>query len=177
MAAISASGHSPALLAALQTTETRRAALEQTLATLGRQRQLTDLDVPSLRRDLRHRLVDWQGLLNRHVPQARQILRKLLPHPLTLTPRIEGKTRQYEFKGQASLGNVLTGVMDAGGRSTSGAIPLGTPIYVERCRPVIRPGSRSPRTCSSQAPGRREITLGRYCLTNLSIRQFLKSAE
>ena len=127
IAAISASGHSPALLAALQTTETRRAALEQTLAMLGRQRQLTDPDVPSLRRDLRHRLVDWQGLLNRHVPQARQILRKLLPHPLTLTPRIEGKTRQYEFKGQASLGNVLTGVMDAGGRSTSGAIPLGTP--------------------------------------------------
>ena len=123
-AAISASGQSPALLAALQTTETRRAALEQTLATLGRQRQITDLDVPSLQRDLRHRLVDWQGLLNRHVPQARQILRKLLPHPLTLTPRIEGKTRQYEFKGQASLGNVLTGVMDAGGRSTSGAIPF-----------------------------------------------------
>ena len=132
-AAICASGHSPALLAALQTTETRRAALEQTLATLGRQRQITDLDVPSLQRDLRHRLMDWQGLLNRHVPQARQILRKLLPHLLTLTPRIEEKTRQYEFKGQASLGNVLTGVMDAGVRSTSGAIPLGTPPFFPLC--------------------------------------------
>ena len=84
-----------------------------------------------LQRDLHHRLADWQGLLNRHVPLARQILRKLLPHPLTLTPRIEGKTRQYEFKGQASLGNVLIGVMDAGGRSTSGTIPLGRPLYVE----------------------------------------------
>ncbi len=153
IAAISASGHSPALLAALQTTETRRAALEQTLATLGRQRQLTDLDVPSLRRDLRHRLVDWQGLLNRHVPQARQILRKLLPHPLTLTPRIEGKTRQYEFKGQASLGNVLTGVMDAGGRSTSGAIPLGIRTRVTRTRPAFRGDSRSSQLCKKRKKG------------------------
>ena len=62
IAAISASGHSPALLEALQTKETRRAALEQTLAAIGRQREITDLDVPRLQRDLRHRLEDWQGL-------------------------------------------------------------------------------------------------------------------
>ena len=124
-AAISATGHSPALLETLQAKETRRAGLEQTLAALGRRRQITDLDVPRLQRDLRQRLEDWQGLLTRHIPQARQILRKLLPHPLVLTPRLQGKTKQYEFRGEASLGKVLAGVMD--GRSTSGAIPLGTP--------------------------------------------------
>ena len=53
-------------------------------------------------------------------------------HPLTLTPRIEGKKRRYEFKGQATLGRVLNGVMDAGGRSTSGAIPLGTSRHLDR---------------------------------------------
>ena len=127
-AAISASGHSPALLETLQEKETRRATLEQTLATLDRRRQITDLDVPRLRRDLTDRLEDWQGLLTRHVPQARQILRKLLPHPLVLTPRVTGKKTQYEFRGQASLGNVLAGVMDENGRSTRGAIPLGTPL-------------------------------------------------
>ncbi len=85
-----------------------------------------------LQRDLRRRLDDWQGLLNRHVPQARQILRKLLPHPLVLTPRIEGKRPQYEFSGQASLGKVLAGVMDESGRSTSGAFPLGIRTRVTR---------------------------------------------
>ena len=41
--------------------------------------------------------------------------------------------RQYEFRGQASLGNVLAGVMDESGRSTRGAIPLGTPDVTEWC--------------------------------------------
>ena len=129
-AAIGASGHSPALLETLHGTETRRATLEQTLATLGQRRQITDLDVPRIQRDLRDRLEDWQGLLTRHVPQARQILRKLLPHPLVLTPRLKGKNKRYEFTGQASLGKVLAGVMDV--RSTSGAIPLGTPPTLHR---------------------------------------------
>ena len=128
-AAIGASGHSPALLETLQAKETRRAVLEQTLATLDRRRQITDIEVPRLQADLRQRLEDWQGLLNRHVPQARQILRKLLTDPLVLTPRLEGKKKQYEFKGQASLGKVLAGVMDETGCSTSGAIPLGTPYH------------------------------------------------
>ena len=114
------------MLQPLHAKETRRATLEQTLATLDRRRQITDLEVPRLGRDLHHRLKDWQGLLSRHVPQARQILRKLLPHPLVLTPRVTGKKTQYEFRGQASLGKVLAGVMDESGRSTSGAIPVGT---------------------------------------------------
>ena len=126
-AAISASGHSPALLEALHAKETRRAALEHTVATLDRRRQITDIEVPRLQADLRERLEDWHALLSRHVPQARQILRKLLTDALVLTPRLDGKRKQYEFRGQASLGKVLAGVMDDSRRSTSGAIPLGMP--------------------------------------------------
>lgn len=47
-AAIGASGHSPALLETLQAKETRRAVLEQTLATLDRRRYITDIEVPRL---------------------------------------------------------------------------------------------------------------------------------
>ena len=39
------------------------------------------LDPRAVAEDLARRLADWRGLLTRHAPQARQILRKLLPTP------------------------------------------------------------------------------------------------
>ena len=36
----------------------------------------------ALEEDLANRVQHWRGLLTRQVPQARQILRKLLPSPL-----------------------------------------------------------------------------------------------
>ena len=51
---------------------------------------------------------DWWGLLRRHVPQARQILRKLLVDRVVFTPR----TDHYEFGGPWTLGKLVSGVVD-----------------------------------------------------------------
>jgi hypothetical protein len=55
-------------------------------------------------------LMDWRGALRRHVPQARQILRKLLVGKLTMKPFRVGRKGAFEFSGQASLGRFLASV-------------------------------------------------------------------
>jgi hypothetical protein len=37
-------------------------------------------------RDVPAKLAEWKGLLQRHAPQARQILKKLLNGPIVFTP-------------------------------------------------------------------------------------------
>ena len=58
---------------------------------------------------------DWWGLLRRHVPQARQILRKLLVDRVVFTPR----TDHYEFVGPWTLGKLVSGVVDLPQRMAS----------------------------------------------------------
>jgi hypothetical protein len=67
----------------------------------------------TLERDLRDRLTEWRGLLRRHVPQARQIIKKLLVKPLQFMPSIEGDSRHYEFTAQIALGRVSSGIASA----------------------------------------------------------------
>jgi hypothetical protein len=64
-------------------------------------------DASSVRADLLKRLEEWQGLFSRHVPQARQIMRKLLTSAITLTPTEQAMPRRYEFKVEASLAKML----------------------------------------------------------------------
>ncbi len=56
-------------------------------------------------------LTDWQGLLSRHTPQAREILRHVLEGRLIFTPGPQ--ERVYTFSGQASLGRLLAGTIPA----------------------------------------------------------------
>ncbi|MCA1838504.1 MAG: hypothetical protein LC674_07125, partial [Actinobacteria bacterium] len=63
-------------------------------------------------------LEDWRGALRRHVPQARQIIRKLLVGKLAMNPVRVGRAGAYDFTGAASLAGLLTG--------TSG-LPLSFP--------------------------------------------------
>ena len=60
------------------------------------------------------------GTSTRQVPQARQILRKLLPSPLRFTPHGERVKGYFEFEGQAALGRLLFG---AAGSPSSVASP------------------------------------------------------
>ena len=68
----------PALLQALNEKETRLAVLHQTLATIDRQREMADIDVPHLYRELEQHTESTE-----HQDQARKILIPLLPkdHP------------------------------------------------------------------------------------------------
>ena len=64
-------------------------------------------------------------LLRRHVPQARQILRKLLVDRVVFTPR----TDHYEFVGPWTLGKLVSGVVDLPQRmaSPTGFEPVSQP--------------------------------------------------
>jgi hypothetical protein len=64
--------------------------------------------VNQVERELRARLADWRGLLQRHTPLSRQILMKLLDKRLTFTPRPD---RAYEFAGKVQFGEVFRGIV------------------------------------------------------------------
>jgi hypothetical protein len=92
--------------------EAEKLTAERELATLERATRTT-WDSKTLERDLRARLAEWRELLRRHVPQARQVIRKLLVGPMRFTPHHEGRDRYYEFAAQISLGHVFSGIAPA----------------------------------------------------------------
>jgi len=62
-----------------------------------------------LEEELRDRLTEWQGILSRHVTQARQILKKLLAGRIRFDPKQDREQRIYEFSGKATIVKVLAG--------------------------------------------------------------------
>lgn len=74
--AIAQGGDLGSLLQALKAREAKRDELRAELSALGQAATLTTFDLRRFERDVRTRLTDWQGLLHRQTPQARQILQK-----------------------------------------------------------------------------------------------------
>ena len=99
------------LLTELRQREGRRDHLAGQLRAVESAASVTALDPAHVRRELHERLTDWQGLLGRETPEARQILREVLVGRLIFTPRIDGSTRYYEFAGQATLSGLLAGIV------------------------------------------------------------------
>jgi hypothetical protein len=89
------------------------------LASLEQLTKAATLDPAALEGDLRARLEEWRELLRRHIPQARQVLKKLLVGPLRFMPQRNGEERYYEFTAQIALGRVFNGI--------AGAIWLASP--------------------------------------------------
>ena len=56
---------------------------------------------------------EWRELLRRHVPQARQILKKLFVGPVRFTPHREDTADYYEFRAQVAFGRVFSGLASA----------------------------------------------------------------
>ena len=59
-------------------------------------------EIRRLELEIRQRLAAWQAMLRRRVPEARDILRKLVVGRIVLTPRPEA--RIYEFSGPGRSG-------------------------------------------------------------------------
>lgn len=97
------------LVAALKAEEERKAALTKDLAGLVDLDKVSSLDARRLKQTLRARVADAKGLLGRHVPQARQMLRKLLVDRLEFTPFEDRGQRGYRFAGQGTFGRILAG--------------------------------------------------------------------
>ncbi len=109
--AIAAGGNLPALLDAVRERERQKQRLSRSLDDLTGMRQIGQVDQRRLEKDLRARLANWQGLLQQHVPQARQILKRLLVGRLVFTPRTNGVERLCEFKGESPIGKILEGLV------------------------------------------------------------------
>jgi site-specific DNA recombinase len=110
-AAIARGGDLPALVAAMQERERRRAYLRAELAALDRR--------PTVLRDggdvrhaldvMREALTDWRGMLRRDLPEARRVLRALLAGRLMFAPG-DGL---YTFEGRGTITPVLVGAVGA----------------------------------------------------------------
>ena len=50
-----------------------------------------------------------KALLGRHVPQARQMLRKLLADKIELEPVGQGRERGYKFRGALTVDRLIAG--------------------------------------------------------------------
>ena len=109
--AIAAGGDLPALIAALKARDAERDRLTLDLAAIARRASAPQLDRAQLTAKLRERLEDWRGLVRRHVPQARQILRKLLRGRLVFTPEVRGSCEGYRFTGEGALDRFLSGFL------------------------------------------------------------------
>jgi site-specific DNA recombinase len=109
--AIATGGRLEGLLEAVRAREARRAELRRRLTAIEGRRPVIGLDDARLRRGLLARLADWRGLLIRQVSEARPILATLLADRMTFTAHHDSAKAWYEFRGVATLGQVLTGIV------------------------------------------------------------------
>lgn len=98
--------------------EARKKVLLGKLERLDNLAHVVSLDAKRLTKDLRSRLEDIPALFARHVPQARQMLRKLLDGHILCEPVMEDGKRGYRFTATGTFDRLLTGVKvvnDGGG--------------------------------------------------------------
>ena len=108
-AAVLAGGEAATLVAAMRDRERQAASVRQELAAMERPRR-TDTTMPTLQRAMRQRLTEWRTVLRAHVPQARQMLRKLIDGRINFTPDTE--LRRYRFVIPGTLGLFFKGLVD-----------------------------------------------------------------
>lgn len=87
----------------------RKRSLTAELATLADLEKVASLDAERIKRDLRSRVSDVRGLLGRHLPQTRQILRKLVVGRVECEPFKEGGRRGYRVSGHGTYARLLPG--------------------------------------------------------------------
>jgi len=108
--AVSAGGDIPALVEALKASNERKDSLLGELATVNGY-QHSEADYDQLEKDLQaHFEASWKTVLTRQVGPTRQILRKFFNRDrLPFIPMTNESGSQYEFRGTASIGRLVTG--------------------------------------------------------------------
>ncbi len=103
---------------ALRQEEARKKVLVAELAQLEALTETISLDEKRIVQMVRARLGDLPALFGRHVPLARQMLRKLLDGHIMCEPILEDGRRGYRFTATGTFDRLLTGVsvgIDGGG--------------------------------------------------------------
>jgi|GEM_PF-849463 hypothetical protein len=104
-------GNVPTLVTAIKERERQKNEAHAAMTRLDSMGQVTQLDARRLEEELRDRVTEWQGILSRHVTQARQILKKLLAGRIRFDPNQDGEQRIYKFSGKATIVKVLAGTV------------------------------------------------------------------
>ena len=137
--ALMVSGVSPTLTAKLKKLETAKADLEDQLAGLDRQGQVSEIEVARLGALARSKAAEWRGLLGRHTPQARQILGKMLRDKLTFRPETRQGQQGWRFTGEGTVTILLAGMVPELSHvvaSPAGFEPAVSTLKGSRARPL-----------------------------------------
>ncbi len=113
--AIANAGPMEELVARLREEKARKQGLVQNLDGLGDLERIVSLDTKRLAHTLRERVADTKALLVRNIPQARQMLRKLVPDRVTLEPFEENGERGYRFTGEGTYARLFACATFGGG--------------------------------------------------------------
>jgi hypothetical protein len=103
--------------------ESQKAQLEHDVASLDRRDQLSQIEVSRLEVLARAKAVEWRSLLKRHTPQARQILSKMLRDKLVFRPEQRGNRRGWRFTGEATITELLTGLVPEVSQAVASPMP------------------------------------------------------
>ena len=106
--AVSEGGAVATLVQAIRDQERRQQTLRAELANLDRPR-VVPLSVGNLKALLGTKAEEWQGLLRRHAPIARQMVRKLVEGRIVFTP--DREARRYRFMATGTLANFFSGIV------------------------------------------------------------------
>jgi hypothetical protein len=99
----------PAHTGAIKKREQQADALESELSALVRREQVSQVEVARLEGLARDAVLGWRKTLRKHIPQARQILQKMLRDRLMFHPEERQGQRGYRFTGQGSIMPLLGG--------------------------------------------------------------------
>ena len=110
----------PIMVKELDGLAARQAQLQQDMQHLDAQTQVVQLDAKRLAQDLRRRLSDLPSLIGRHIPQARQMLRKLLDGHILCEPILEDGKPGYRFSATGTFDRLLTGKSVMSGKANYG---------------------------------------------------------
>lgn len=103
-----------AVYSELQKAEAAKKALQTQLGSVEELTRLHAVDSRMLARDLQTRVADLKGMLGRHIPQTRQVLRMLIPGRIVCTPFQDTRGKGYALSATGSYANILGGFLAVG---------------------------------------------------------------
>ena len=112
------------LLAGLDSEESRKKALLDERSRLGELEKMQSLETHKVANELSARFRDVKTLLGRHIPQSREMLKKILDGKFVCQPFQANDVRVYRFYASGTYGRLLCGEHVA----NDGRNPLGPPL-------------------------------------------------
>jgi hypothetical protein len=106
--AVAEGGSVATLVQAIRDQERRQQTLRAELADLDRPR-VVPLAIAQLKAVIREKSQEWQALLRKHAPIARQMVRKLVEGRIVFTP--DREARRYRFTMPGTLANFFSAIV------------------------------------------------------------------